>query len=132
VYAGDEYGMRAVKEARIGGDDAVRPAFPPVPPAAAGLDPEAREVLHTHQALVALRRRHPWLHRAHTDVVHLANTAIVLRTATGTDAVVTALNLGDEPVSLPAAGATRVEAGDGVVAAGAVQLPPHGWAVLAA
>ncbi|PZE23900.1 MULTISPECIES: alpha-amylase family protein [unclassified Curtobacterium] len=130
VYAGDEYAFRGVKEARVGGDDAVRPAFPPVPPAPADLDPEGRDAFRTHQALVAVRRRHPWLHRAHTDIVHLENTAIVLRTAIGTDAVVTALNIGDEAVSLPAAGSTTVEAGAGEVDHGRVRLAASGWAVL--
>ncbi|SBN64369.1 Glycosidase [Curtobacterium sp. 9128] len=123
VWAGDEYGWTGVKEERVGGDDAVRPAFPEAPPA-----PDA--TTHTYEALVALRRRNPWLHRAHTDVVHLTNTALVLRTATADAVVVTALNLSDDPVELPAADATRVEAGGGAVADGTVRLPSAGWAVL--
>ncbi len=50
---------------------------------ASGAAPDAAvpsDLTRTYQALVALRRRMPWLHRAHTDVVHLANTALVLRT----------------------------------------------------
>jgi len=123
VYAGDEYGWTGVKEEREGGDDAVRPAFPDVPPPSVG-------ITHDHEALIALRRRNPWLHRAHTDVVHRTNTAIVLRTATSDAAVVTALNLADGPVDLPAAGATRVEAGGGDVGDGTLRLPAGGWAVL--
>jgi cyclomaltodextrinase len=123
VWAGDEYGWTGVKEERLGGDDAVRPEFPPVPP-------EPTALTHTYEALIALRRRHPWLHRAHTDVVHLENTVVVLRTATGSDAVVTALNLADDPVEVPAADATRVEAGGGDLRDGTVSLPAGGWAVL--
>lgn len=123
VYAGDEYGWTGVKEEREGGDDAVRPAFPDTPPAAVG-------ITHVHEALIALRRREPWLHRAHTDVVHLTNTAVVLRTATADAAVVTALNLADDPVTVPAADATRVEAGGGDLRDGTVALPAAGWAVL--
>ncbi len=123
VWAGDEYGWTGVKEERLGGDDAVRPEFPPTPP-------EPTALTHTYEALVALRRRHPWLHRAHTDVVHLENTVVVLRTATGDDAVVTALNLADEPVEVPAADATRVEAGAGDLRDGTLSLPAAGWAVL--
>jgi cyclomaltodextrinase len=127
VYAGDEYGWTGVKEDREGGDDAVRPTFPATPPVPEG---SAAGVFHAHQALVALRRRHPWLHRAHTDVVHLTNTAVVLRTATDREAVVTALNLADDPVEVPAADATQVEAGAGDLAGGTLRLPAAGWAVL--
>ncbi|MBT2503605.1 alpha-amylase family glycosyl hydrolase [Curtobacterium sp. ISL-83] len=130
VWAGDEFGWLGVKEAREGGDDAVRPEFPEDPASArAGADDD---LFHAHEALVALRRRHPWLHRAHTDVVHLENTAIVLRTATDSAAVVTALNLGPDPVDLPAADATRVEAGGADLRDGTLRLPAGGWAVLTA
>ncbi|SDQ64065.1 protein of unknown function [Curtobacterium sp. UNCCL20] len=125
VYAGDEYGWTGVKEEREGGDDAVRPEFPEQPSAPVDLT-------HTYEALIALRRRHPWLHRAHTDVVHLTNTAIVLRTATGTDSVVTALNLAADPVELPAADATQVVAGGGDLRDGTVRLQAEGWVVLTA
>ena len=123
VYAGDEYGWTGVKEEREGGDDAVRPEFPDVPPA-------PTTITHDHEALIALRRRNPWLHRAHTDVVHLTNTALVLRTATAEAAVVTALNLSPDPVELPAVGATRVEAGAGDLGDGTLRLQAEGWAVL--
>jgi cyclomaltodextrinase len=129
VYAGDEFGWTGVKEQREGGDDAVRPVFPTTPPEPSGT---AAEFLHAHQALIALRRRHPWLHRAHTDVVHLTNEALVLRTATDREAVVTALNLSPDPVVLPAADATRVEAGRGDLAEGELRLPAGAWAVLTA
>ncbi|PZE96042.1 alpha-amylase family glycosyl hydrolase [Curtobacterium sp. MCBD17_008] len=129
VYAGDEFGWTGVKEQREGGDDAVRPAFPATPPGPSGT---AAELVHAHQALVALRRRHPWLHRAHTDVVHLTNETLVLRTATDREAVVTALNLSPEPVVLPAADATRVEAGRADLSEGGLRLPAGAWAVLTA
>ncbi|MFZ7089409.1 alpha-amylase family protein [Curtobacterium sp. RRHDQ10] len=132
VYAGDEYGMTGVKEDRLGGDDVVRPAFPDAPSAVSDLDDTARTAYRAHQALIGVRRQFPWLHSAHTDVVHLTNTAMVLRTATGSGAVLTALNLADEPVSVPAADATRVVAGGGELRDGTVGLPSHGWAVLAA
>lgn len=123
VYGGDEFGWTGVKEEREGGDDAVRPAFPDDVP-------EPTELTHAYEALVALRRRNPWLHRAHTDVVHLTNTAVVLRTATADAAVVTALNLAADPVDLPAADATQVEAGGGDLRDGTLRLPAAGWAVL--
>lgn len=132
VYAGDEYAWTGVKEQRLGGDDAVRPEFPPRPPDAAGLDGTARGVLDAHRALVALRRRHPWLTRGHADVVHLANEQLVLRSGTAGAAVVVALNLADDPVELPAADATTVACGTGRLAGDRVQLPAQGWAVLTA
>ncbi|MCS5715625.1 alpha-amylase family glycosyl hydrolase [Herbiconiux sp. CPCC 205716] len=134
VYAGDEFGLRAVKEERLGGDDAVRPEFPEEPPvepeAMPGAGPDARELLALHGELIALRRRHAWLHSARSDVLHVTNMALVVRTATGSGAVVTALNIGDEAVAVPAGGASSVLAGSASLAAGRASLPPHGWAVL--
>ncbi|MFG6444336.1 alpha-amylase family glycosyl hydrolase [Microbacterium sp. P07] len=134
VYAGDEYGLRAVKEERVGGDDAVRPEFPEEPPAGdaslPGAESDAPGVFAAHRELIALRRRHAWLHSARSDVVHVENTALAVRTATDFDALVTLLNLADEPASLPAADATTVLAGSATLANGRAELPPHGWAVL--
>jgi len=128
VYAGDEFGWTGVKEERLGGDDAVRPEFPVTPGEASA---DAR-ILEAHQALIALRRRKPWLWRAHTDVIEVANTAIALRTAVGDDAVVVTLNVGDEPVSLPIADGRAIAAGEGSLADGRIALGPRGWAVLGA
>ncbi len=64
--------------------------------------------------------------------MHLTNTAVVLRTATAGAAVVTALNLAEDPVEVPAADATRVEAGGGDLRDGTLRLPSGGWAVLTA
>lgn len=128
VYAGDEFGWTGVKEQRLGGDDAVRPEFPADP---GEVDADAR-ILQAHQALVALRRRKPWLWRAHTDVIEVTNTAVALRTAVGDDAVVVALNIGDEPVTLPVADGRTVVAGEGTPADGRLELGPRGWAVLEA
>ncbi|MBD8217887.1 DUF3459 domain-containing protein [Microbacterium sp. CFBP 13617] len=128
VYAGDEFGWTGVKEQRLGGDDAVRPEFPADP---GEVDADAR-ILRAHQALIALRRRKPWLWRAHTDVIEVTNTAVALRTAVGDDAVVVALNIGDEPVTLPVADGRTVVAGEGTPADGRLELGPRGWAVLEA
>ena len=75
IYYGDEFGFTGIKEERLGGDDAVRPALPDDPSAL--LQPEAgqpdqtdpawgdpaawAETLRQHQLLLGLRRRHPWL-----------------------------------------------------------------------
>ncbi|MCH1883285.1 alpha-amylase family glycosyl hydrolase [Agrococcus sp. ARC_14] len=130
IFAGDEFGWQALKEEREGGDDAIRPEFPADPPAPDTLDPSARHVLDVHRELLALRRRNPWLTRAHTDAVHVANGALVLRTAIGDAGLVTALNLDDEPVTVPAADASAVVAGACELGDGELTLPPRGWAVL--
>lgn len=67
VYHGDEQAFRGIKENRVGGDDAIRPAFPdggPGTPAGGGWP-----VYGLHQELIALRRRSPWLHSAVTRPV---------------------------------------------------------------
>ncbi|MDR7037498.1 cyclomaltodextrinase [Methylobacterium sp. BE186] len=134
IYAGDEQAFRGVKEERVGGDDAIRPAFPPSP---AGLAPYGWPIYRLHQTLIALRRRHPWLHRARARKVHLTNEQLVLTMNEGTRRLLLALNLADGPATLPAPDARHVEAGDGDLVspggrAGQVSLPPHGWAILSA
>ncbi|NNH05556.1 alpha-amylase [Cellulomonas fimi] len=74
VYYGDERAATGVKEERVGGDDAVRPAYPATPDA---LPPDGAWMQEVHQALVGLRRRHPWLVRATTEAVELTNTRYV-------------------------------------------------------
>ncbi|KAB7790966.1 alpha-amylase family protein [Bifidobacterium leontopitheci] len=74
VYYGDEQAFRGVKEDRLGGDDAVRPAFPPSPDDL----PRAGEwMYHLIQGLISLRRRNPWLTHARTRPVHLENRHFV-------------------------------------------------------
>lgn len=70
VYYGDERAFRGVKTEELGGDDAVRPAFPDRPE---GLSPLGAPMMRLHQELIALRRRHPWLVTARTEVRHLDN-----------------------------------------------------------
>nr|WP_311132546.1 alpha-amylase family glycosyl hydrolase [Nonomuraea gerenzanensis] len=120
VYAGDEYGLRAVKEERAGGDDAIRPEFPPRPPSATG-------ILHLHRRLLALRRRHPWLHRARSRAQVLRNRQYVITLEAGGRALDLALNLDDG--ELPLAPGSVLLDGDASsrVLTGAVA--PHGWAI---
>lgn len=75
IYYGDEWGWQGVKEERLGGDDAVRPALPARPEDVAG----SEVVLRAHREVLGLRRRHPWLASARTEVLELANTRIVYR-----------------------------------------------------
>ncbi|WP_328813327.1 alpha-amylase family protein [Rhodococcus sp. NBC_00297] len=120
VYYGDEQGFRGIKEERVGGDDAIRPEFPATPD---DLAPYGWPHYRRHQALIAMRRRFPWLHRAHAEVSGLENTAVTLTATDGTTTLVLSANIGDAPVPRPA--------GDIVAAADGVEndLRPHAWAV---
>jgi cyclomaltodextrinase len=129
VYYGDEQAFRGDKEDRAGGDDAVRPAFPDTP---ADLAPYGWPTYRLHQDLIGLRRRHPWLHRARTRAVELANTHAVLESTDGEQRLRLALNLGDAPVTLPVPGAGTVLAGAADLRDGRAVVTAHGWAVLGA
>lgn len=125
IYAGDELGWEAVKQDRLGGDDAVRPAFPGSP-----ADVERGGAFRLHQELIAMRRRQPWVHGARLEVEHLANKALVYVSAADGRRLAVLLNLDDEPFPHELQpGAWRAEAGDAVDGR-LQQLPPHGWAVL--
>ena len=138
VYYGDEDGLRAVKEDRLGGDDAIRPELPASPE-----DRPAGPVRSLHQELIGLRRRLPWLHDAEVEALHLDNTVLSLRMrarpseggGAGSPEAVLVLSLEETEAWLPTAGRSHVLAStydapsprperDGVV------LPPLGWAVL--
>ncbi|TDT62538.1 alpha-amylase family glycosyl hydrolase [Frigoribacterium sp. PhB116] len=152
VYYGDELGLRAVKEERVGGDDAIRPAFPrwsgddavgtdagaDAVSLVAGADPA---VLALHQEMVGVRRRHPWLHGARTRTVSVTNETLVLEVrgaAAGADGadelLLVALNLGDEPLRVadPAPAADGWVAGrDAGLDGDVLVVGAHGWAVVA-
>ena len=78
IYYGDEQAFTGIKEERVGGDDAIRPALPDSP---TGLAPWGQPVLRAHQDLIGLRRRHPWLVDARTTALHLENQRIVYRSS---------------------------------------------------
>ncbi|WP_305784623.1 alpha-amylase family glycosyl hydrolase [Symbioplanes lichenis] len=128
VYYGDEQAFRGVKEERAGGDDAIRPAFPPSPD---DLAPYGWPAYRRHQALIGVRRRHAWLHGARIRRVELTNDLFAYETSAGPDdRLLVALNVADRPAEVEAPGCTTVEAGDGRLADATVTLPPHGWAIL--
>lgn len=127
VYYGDEQGYRGVKEDRAGGDDDVRPLFPPSP---RDLSPIGGPVFALHQELIGLRRRNPWLHRARTEVLHLSNEVLAYRAAHDSEALVVLLNLSHEEQRIGTAGATSVLAGQAAADDGAALVPARGWAVL--
>lgn len=128
VYAGDEQAFRGVKEEREGGDDAIRPAFPPDPD---GLAPEGWPTYRLHQRLIGFRRRHPWLVRAKTRTVSLTNETYAFTTGADGEAVAVVLNVDGAPtaVELPP-GDWRPALGAGEVDGAGVTVPGHGWAVL--
>ena len=70
IYYGDEQAYVGVKEERVGGDDDIRPKFPLSP---AELSPMGAWMYRAHQALIALRRQHPWLVGARTEKLLLEN-----------------------------------------------------------
>lgn len=127
VYYGDEQGYRGIKEERAGGDEEVRPPFPDRP---SELSELGRHWFRLHQELIGLRRRHPWLEHARTEILHITESELVYR-AYAEYSIVVALNLGEGPVSLRAPGGTAVVAGNGTVDGWeSVHLPGLGWAVL--
>lgn len=71
IYAGDEQGFTGIKEDRVGGDDAVRPAFPDHP---TELSPVGVEIHRAHRDLIGLRRRNPWLYDSMLEMQDLENT----------------------------------------------------------
>ncbi|MGJ6124180.1 alpha-amylase family glycosyl hydrolase [Mycolicibacterium sp. Y3] len=126
IYAGDEWGWRAVKEERVGGDDAVRPEFDQRPTG-------DNDILQLHQYLIGLRRRQSWLHTARTEAVEVSNTGYVYRTVADGHELTVALNIGDDPlpVALPRPG--RITAGSGAPPPDHVAdlvVPPHGWVIV--
>ncbi|MEE6287156.1 alpha-amylase family protein [Georgenia sp. MJ173] len=130
VYAGDEQGMRGVKEERAGGDDAVRPEFPQQP---GELVPGGWQVHALHRELLALRRRHPWLWDARPEILTTTNTELVYRVAGPSgESLVVALNIDEQPARLDVPAATAVAAGAGRLDGAAVELDGFGWAVLTA
>ncbi len=119
VYAGDEQGFRGIKRDQAGGDAEVRPPFPATPDELADL---GQGWFSLHQELIGLRRRHPWLHAARTETLSLTNTGLVYRTAFGADALLVALNIGDEPMPRPPGEVVAGDPGDA--------LPGHSWVVV--
>jgi cyclomaltodextrinase / maltogenic alpha-amylase / neopullulanase len=132
IYYGDEQAFRGIKEDRPGGDDAIRPAFPRTP---AQLAPYGWGTYRLHQQLIGLRRRNPWLHRARTSILHLANAQVAYEAHHDGRRLITALNATDTPARLPAPRARTIQAGTGDLhQAGtpdaSIGLSPHGWAIL--
>lgn len=102
LYYGDELGLTGVKEQRLGGDDAIRPAMPSSPTEVADAD---LEVLELYRRLIAFRRRTSWLVDAMISTSELTNTSIQI-TATPRESegdhqpLTLTLNLNDQALPL--------------------------------
>lgn len=125
VYYGDEFGLEAVKEDRVDGDDEVRPAMP----AERGLfDDRHPEVEEVYRRVLSLRRRHPWLVDAVTSTEQVSNEHLLVRARArqGEGSLTLALNLADAAYDLPAG---EVLTAEPALVQG--RVAPHGWAVVA-
>lgn len=128
IYAGDEQAFRGIKEERPGGDDEIRPVFPPEP---GDLAPYGWPVYRLHQRLIGFRRRHPWLHGATTTVLSLSSRILTYRSGAHDQAVVVALNTGDRPhtVRLDVPLVYRLQASSRPADPTVLEVPGHGWEV---
>ncbi len=148
IYYGDEVGLLGVKEDRAGGDDAVRPAMGREPGAVLSGE-RAAGLFDLHRQLIAVRRRHRWLHTARSTPTHLSNTSLLLTLRprepeahhllmlalnNSADEVVLDLGLLDDSVhdpGLPDPDQLAVEAHDGAAIESAqLRLSGYGWAIL--
>jgi len=124
VYYGDEFGLRAVKEDRVGGDDAIRPEMPDRPE---DIAPE-QDLRPTYQRMIGVRRRFPWLTRASTEVRHLANEhAHLVATAPDGGSLTLILNLSDAALSIDGYGSPVESSGS----TDSSVLPAHSWSIRA-
>lgn len=101
------------------------------------LDAFGAQMWALHQYLIGLRRRHPWLHRATTSALRLENRHYVYETRSGDDALLVALNIGDEPLrlALPELGTAHRKVIGGSAAppqevVDTLVVEPHGWRIL--
>jgi cyclomaltodextrinase len=131
IYSGDEQAFRGVKEHRVGGDDAIRPAFPPTP---GDLLPFGWDIYRLHQKLIAIRRDNPWLSRAQCEVLEVRNTDLTLRISHADRAMCIVLNIGDAPVTRQLDAEMHCIAGEVSVTQDgpgtAVRVQSHGWGIL--
>ena len=125
IYYGDEFGLRGVKEERVGGDDAIRPTFPTQPDEVPDAQPG---VLALHQELIGVGRRHPWLHFARTKTVEVTNESLVLELTNGAETLLVSLNLCDTALALRPV-TELLAAREAGVSGTSLDVGPHGWAI---
>ena len=80
IYYGDEQGFTGVRTEGFEADDAVRPVLPSDP---SELSELGWWLYREHQALIGLRRRHPWLVHADLEVLDKTNETISYRVSSG-------------------------------------------------
>jgi cyclomaltodextrinase / maltogenic alpha-amylase / neopullulanase len=130
IYYGDEQAFRGTKEHRVGGDDAIRPAFPEEGRAA--LAPDGWPIYRLHQQLIGLRRRNAWLYGAKTQVIQLGNAQFAYQSGWQNQRIVVALNMDDKPMTFSFSGVNNLLLGVGTIEHDShVVIPPHRWAVFA-
>lgn len=124
VYYGDELGFRGRKEAREGGDDAIRPALPPSP---APADDDQRAILDLHRHLLHMRRARPWIDTGTLEVLDVSDDQLRYRVSGDGQALVAVLNVGDDTVPLD--DGSHAIAGHGV-GTSPRSVPPGAWVLL--
>ncbi len=130
IYYGDEQAFRGIKEHRVGGDDAIRPAFPKEGRGALSL--YGWPIYRLHQQLIGLRRRNAWLQRAKTQTIHLGNPQFVYQSVSQSQRIVVALNLDDKPMTFSFSGVNNVLLGEAKIQHDSyLVVPPHRWAIVA-
>ena len=132
IYGGDEQGFRGEKEARPGGDDAIRAPFPTHPDV---LAPDGWPLYRLHQALIGVRRERHWLADARVTMLQLSQTLLCYQVSHGQQALVVALNAAGSPGTIDPSRALRLLLSDGGrldAASHALQLDGFGWALLEA
>lgn len=128
IYYGDEQAFHGVKEQRAGGDDAIRPAFPASP---ADLALLGASTYRLHQDLIGLRRRHPWLHNARTNIIELTNQHLIYDAIDGIHRIQVLLNIADTNLNHQLDGTSSILAASDRTThhEGWIHLPAHGWAI---
>ncbi len=123
VWSGDEFGWHGIKEHRAGATTRSGRSSPPTRSRwrAARCSRCTRSWSAAPPAPVAA----PGAHRAAAPDQRAAGAAVLSRR----QSLVVALNVADEPAVVPAAG--ELLAGTGTARGGDLELPAHGWAVLA-
>ncbi|MFP7706391.1 alpha-amylase family protein [Trueperella sp. LYQ141] len=76
IYQGDEQAFRGVKGDGVATDDQIRA---PLPDSPAELSPAGAWMYRHYQALIGVRRRHPWIANAHIEVTSKTNERISYR-----------------------------------------------------
>jgi cyclomaltodextrinase len=120
VYYGDEQGYKAVKEKRSGGDDAIRPAFPPTPEQFAHPN---WNLHHMYKELLQMRRDREWISRSGLNVKTLTNKFLTYETEHGASCLLTALNVSDEAQNVNVSDRTQV------LTAGTAERIENNWSV---